>query len=173
MFLSRKKADLEIKAAVETALEFTLARIPDLGPIVDDLHGQVTALKTELRDYRADQAEHATEMVREVELRLQGERALHDAAATTLMQAVETLGKEVQSIPVPTAPEPDARIPALVVELRTAREILHREVDELTDTVQYLWDAPASSTTVIREIREEVGVRAAYDQHTVRPLSVR
>jgi len=143
MFLTRKRADKEIKSAVEQVL----LRVPDLTPQVDALRQQVGSLRAELVNLRADHAEREAELARE-----------YDARLAQVLASMPELPKVVQ-VPVETRIEPDPAV--------------HQSIRELDDTVRYLLEAPAVRHEVVREVEREVGVRAMFDQHVVRPMGAR
>jgi hypothetical protein len=136
----------EVKAFVADALAEALKVRKDRYELDNlELRGQIGALRDALETARADAAEQKTELTREMGRLIQQEREANEGIAQAVLSQIGDLGQRVDTLPVP---EPVDLWP------------LHREVAELTDTVAYLLESPA--TVIERHAVPGNGTMAAF-----------
>jgi hypothetical protein len=122
MFLTQKKLDQKIRDALVQAVSIQAA--------------DMSALRDEIAQLKADAAERANELERDLVRRLTDERKLHEAEAQGLLSAVESVRQSIPDIPPLPLPDPRLRVHA-------------QEIRELVDTVQYILDGPPPVTTTV------------------------
>jgi hypothetical protein len=138
----------EVKAFVADALAEALKTRKDRYELDNlELRGQIGALRDALDTARADAAELKTEITREIEQRIEAERQAHEEAARVVLGSVSHLS---------------GRLDVLSQSMPESVDLwpLSREVAELTDTVAYLLESPA--TVIERHAVSGGGTMAAF-----------
>jgi hypothetical protein len=136
----------EVKAFVADALAEALKTRKDRYELDNlELRQKIGALRDELDTARADAAEQKTELTREMGRLIEQERSANEGIAQAVLSQIGDLGQRVDTLPVPEK-----------VDLWP----LHREVAELTDTVAYLLESPA--TVIERHAVSGGGTMAAF-----------
>jgi hypothetical protein len=151
LILRQKTLDQLVRSAVADA-------VADI-PTPRDREPEISALRDEIEQLRADLAERETESARDLESRLLAEREVQAAAVFGVQKTVNAVYEQVSNIVIPQSVQ---------------REIVFADpvAEQAWDLATYLLDSPAQR--VIEQAPQTFGILAVSEQHqSVRPMGAR